>query len=127
MLLNFVYFKQIYRYNKRKQDLDHPVAQYAMQILYSDKRVMDFCGEEVKPGWYVKKKYDEKEGTISYNFNIGGGSGKLKTTIIADYATHGSLKIFDQELKEHFSKKATDKNYDFNEFEGKNLTISSFL
>lgn len=104
-------------YDKRQKVLADPIAINALQVLKSDKRVLDFCGENLKPGWKVSRKEDTKEGTVTFNFNVSGGSGKLKTTVVADYALHGSLKIFNQELEEHHQKKATDPKYDANEFE----------
>lgn len=107
-----------YFYFDRVQKLDHPVAKRALKVLQADKRVVDFCGDNIKPGWFIKRKIDAKEGTVVYNFNVTGGSGKLKTTITADHALHGSLKIFNEELEEHNKKKLENvAGYDVKDFE----------
>ena len=94
------------------------MAKRALKVLQADKRVVDFCGENIKPGWFIKRKIDKKEGTIVYNFNVTGGSGKLKTTVTADHALHGSLKIFNEELEEHNRKKLEGApGYDVKDFE----------
>lgn len=105
-------------YYNRVQKLDHPVMQRAMKVLESDKRVVDFCGENIKAGNWIKKSIDRKEGTIKYSFKVSGGSGKLKTVVNADHALHGSLKIFNEELDEHIQKKnAQEPGYDIKDFE----------
>ncbi|CAI2372594.1 unnamed protein product [Moneuplotes crassus] len=107
-----------YLYNDRKKKLDSPIAQRALKVLLSDKRVVDFCGENIKPGYFITTKENKKEGSKTYTFKISGGSGKLKTVITADSAFHGSLKIFNEELEEHHQKKETkEKDYDVEDFE----------
>jgi hypothetical protein len=39
---------------KRRQDyLKDPVLQRAMQHIKNDQRIIDICGEEVRPGWII--------------------------------------------------------------------------
>ena len=115
-----------YLYYDRSQKLDNPITHRALKVLASDKRVVDFCGSNIKPGWRIQKKVSpkfdtiqsDKDGTTVYSFNISGGSGKLKTVITADHALHGSLKIFNEELEEHKVKKEKkEKDYDVKDFE----------
>jgi hypothetical protein len=106
-----------YLYYDRKKKLEHPIVKRTLKVLESDKRVIDFCGNKIKPGILVKKKVD-KEGTVTYKFNISGSSGKLKTDVTADFALHSSLKIFNEELEEHTQKKeAKESGYDVVDFE----------
>ena len=45
-----------YTYACRRDYLKDPVMQRAMLHLKNDKRVLDFCGEDVRPGWIITKK-----------------------------------------------------------------------
>ena len=45
-----------YLYAQRRDYLSDPVMKRAMLHLKNDKRVLDFCGEDLKPGWIISKK-----------------------------------------------------------------------
>jgi len=71
-----------------------------MSTLQSDQRVLDFCGEQVKPGWIITKKTQPNETWIKYELTVKGQSGKLKTTVIGDYLTHKELCTLEEYRKE---------------------------
>jgi hypothetical protein len=56
--------------------------------LKKDQRVIDFCGENIKPGILVTRQQNSGENWIKYEMTMSGGSGKLKTTLIGDYLLH---------------------------------------
>lgn len=60
----------------------------ALSALNSDKRVIDFCGAEVQPGWIISKKANPGDNWVKFDLAIKGSAGKLKTTIIGDYLEH---------------------------------------
>jgi len=45
-----------YGYQNRKHILEDPVMKRALQSMKKDQRVLDFCGEDLKPGWIISKK-----------------------------------------------------------------------
>uniref|UniRef100_A0A7S3JE05 Uncharacterized protein n=1 Tax=Euplotes harpa TaxID=151035 RepID=A0A7S3JE05_9SPIT len=103
-------------YRDRKDNLENPITQRALTVLKADKRVVDFCGENIAPGYKVKKT--ENDGIVTYTFKVSGSSGKLNTVVTADYASHSSLKIFSDELEEHHKKKEAQlPDYDAKDFE----------
>jgi len=63
----------------------------------NDQRIIDFCGDDVKPGWLIQRKTSSNDNWVKYDLNVKGLSGKLKTTIIGDYLTHAELLILEQE------------------------------
>ena len=44
-----------YFYEDRKTKLDNPITERAIKVLQSDKRVVDFWGDNIQPGWMIKK------------------------------------------------------------------------
>ena len=86
-----------------------------MQVLMDDKRVVDFCGDDLYTGATIKKTVDKEEGTIKFRFKVKGGSGALMTTVIGDFVEHSNLKIFNDELLEHESK-LNQEGYDAEDF-----------
>jgi hypothetical protein len=62
---------------------------------------LDFCGEEVKPGWIITKKQQPNENWVKYDLNVKGLSGKLKTSVIGDYLKHEELVILEKEREEY--------------------------
>ena len=42
-------------FENRKSKLDNPITERALKVLQSDKRVVDFCGDNIQPGWVIKK------------------------------------------------------------------------
>ena len=65
--------------------------QRAMLNLQKDKRVIDFCGESIKPGWIISKKQQPNDNWVKFDLTVKGLSGKLKTTVIGDYLKHNEL------------------------------------
>lgn len=66
---------------------------------------MDFCGEEVKPGWIITKKTSPNDNWVKYDFTLKGMSGKLKTTVIGDYLSHAELMILEKEREEYLKQR----------------------
>ena len=90
-------------YKRRQDALNDPVLQRAMQHIRNDQRIIDFCGEEVRPGWIIQKKVSpNNENWVKYDLNVKGLSGKLKTTIIGDYLQHSELNILEKEREEYY-------------------------
>jgi len=52
---------------------------------------MDYCGENVNPGWMIKEKEDKTEGNIKFTFKIKGSSGSLQSILIGDSERHHAL------------------------------------
>ena len=78
-----------------------------MQHIRNDQRIIDFCGEEVRPGWIITKKVaPNNENWVKYDMNVKGLSGKLKTTVIGDYLQQGELEILEKERDEYYRNKA---------------------
>lgn len=94
-------------YQKRKTHMEDPVFKRALQHIRNDQRIIDFCGEEVRPGWIISKKVGggADENWVKFDFNVKGLSGKLKTTVIGDYLNHAELLILEQERQEYFKQK----------------------
>lgn len=40
-------------YKRRQDAINDPVFQRAMQQVRNDQRIIDFCGDDVKPGWLI--------------------------------------------------------------------------
>ena len=78
-----------------------------MQHIRNDQRIIDFCGEEVRPGWIIQRKVaPNNENWVKYDMNVKGLSGKLKTTVIGDYLQHAELEILEKERQEYYTQKA---------------------
>ena len=73
--------------------------------LKKDQRVIDFCGENLKAGYYIKINSDPTENYIKFDFTLKGGSGKLGTTVIGDYLTQRELNILEMERQDFFNQK----------------------
>jgi hypothetical protein len=99
-------------YQKRETNLSHPVMRRAMLQLQKDKRVIDFCGENLRPGYWITVNEDPVENYIKFGFNIKGSSGDLGASIIADYLTHRELSILENERKDYFDQKSKLKKTD---------------
>ena len=84
-------------YYKRSQYLADPVLQRAILHLKNDQRVIDFCGENIKPGLLVSREKSAGENWVKYSLNVTGASGKLQTTVIGDYLEHKDLVELDRE------------------------------
>ena len=78
-----------YLYTKRTEYLSDPVLQRALMHLEKDQRVLDFCGETIKPGWLITREVAPGENWVKYSLTVSGSSGKLSTTLIGDYMQHG--------------------------------------
>jgi len=59
--------------------------------LNNDQRVLDFCGEELAPGYWISSNESKVDNYIKFSFTIKGSSGDLGTTVIGDYLTHRDL------------------------------------
>jgi len=77
-----------YAYTKRCEYLADPVLQRAFLHLKKDQRVLDFCGDNIQPGFLVTRQQSPGENWVKYELTLSGGSGKLKTTLIGDYLLH---------------------------------------
>lgn len=99
-------------YKKRETNLNHPVMKRAMLQLQQDKRVIDFCGDNLYPGYWISVNEDPVENYIKFGFTIKGSSGDLGTSIIADYLTHRELSILESERKDYFDQKSKLKKDD---------------
>lgn len=79
-------------YKKRIDNLNDPILHRALINLKKDQRILDFCGEDIKPSWVItKKKGKENENWVKFDLKVGGYSGKLQTTVIGDYLKHAEL------------------------------------
>lgn len=87
-----------------------------MSVLKTDKRVVDFCGDDLKPGWFITEKKEIGDGnSIKYKLSVKGNSGRLNTLIIGDCIEHSSLEYFNNEVLDHEKKLGTE-GYDAEEF-----------
>ena len=84
-------------YNKRKNALRHPVMARAYAHLLKDQRIIDFCGENIKPGYWITINEDPVDNYIKFGFTIRGQSGSLGTSVIGDFLTHRELSILEDE------------------------------
>jgi Mg-chelatase subunit ChlI len=92
-------------YRRRQDYLNDPVLKRAMMHIRNDQRIIDFCGEEVRPGWIIQKKTSPNDNWVKYDLNVKGLSGKLKTTVIGDYLQHAELMILEREREDYFKQK----------------------
>ena len=92
----------LWAWNKRRTYLRHPVLQRALMHLNQDQRVLDFCGNQIKPGYWITVNEDPNENYVKFDFKIKGQSGSLGTIVIGDYLTHRELNILEQERKDYF-------------------------
>lgn len=97
-------------YNKRKRALNHPIMQRALLQLKQDQRIIDFCGENVKPGYWIAVNEDPTENYIKFDFTIKGSSGNLGTNVIGDYLNHRELTILEHERQDYFTQKLKIKD-----------------
>eukprot|EP00347_Sterkiella_histriomuscorum_P020837 403336275 len=95
----------IYGIKRRSEFLADPVMQRAILNLQNDKRVIDFCGENIQPGWIISKKQQPSDNWVKYDLTVKGMSGKLRTTVIGDYLKHNELEILEQEREQYFNEK----------------------
>ena len=82
----------------------------ALMHLYTDNRIVDFCGENIKPGYWVSVNSDPKDNYIKFDFKLKGSSGDLGASIIADYLEHRELNILEEERSDFF-KQRTELNH----------------
>lgn len=88
-----------YLFWKRREYLGDPILQRALLHLSKDQRVIDFCGDSIKPGYLVTRQTQPGENWIKYELNVSGPAGKLKATLIGDYLSHQDLLDLEQERK----------------------------
>ncbi len=55
-----------YMYKKRSEYLADPVLQRAIMHLKKDQRVIDFCGNDIKPGFLVTREQSPGENWVKY-------------------------------------------------------------
>lgn len=102
-------------YNKRQTNLKHPVMERALLHLKKNSNIIDYCGEDLKVGYWISVNQDATDNYIKFNFTIKGTSGDLNTSVIADYLTHRELSILEEERKDYFKqRKALNENADKN-------------
>ena len=87
-IVSWVYFK-------RKNNINHPIMQRSLLHLKKDQRILDYCGENIRPGFWITVNRDPIENYVKFGFTLKGDSGSLGTSVIADYLTHRELKILD--------------------------------
>ena len=80
--------------------------------MQKDKRVIDFCGDNLYPGYWISVNEDPVENYIKFGFTIKGSSGQLGGSIIADYLTHRELSILENERKDYLDQKSKLKKTD---------------
>ena len=80
-----------------------------MAILQADQRIVDFCGENIKPGLVITTKTNSKDSSILFSFKITGTGGSLKAKLLADTAKHAALLSLNEELDEHERRKREEK------------------
>lgn len=106
-----------YNYYKRNEYLETPVMRRALKVIKSDKRVLDYCGDNLQVGWSLKEKKKSAE-SQSFHFQMKGSAGSLDTVVVADAVEHSNLQYFDNEIGEHLKKKeAKDEKYNASDFE----------
>ena len=92
-------------YNKRQTNIVHPVMERALLHLKQNQNIVDYCGEDLRVGYWISVNQDATDNYIKFNFTIKGSSGDLNTSVIADYLTHRELKILEDERKDYFSQR----------------------
>lgn len=92
-------------YNKRQTALRHPVLSRAMMHLKKDQRILDFCGDTIKPGYWITVNENPTDNYIKFDLNLKGSSGDLGASVIADYLTHRELNILEEERKDYFESR----------------------
>lgn len=80
-----------------------------MQHLEHDQRILDFCGESIKPGYWISVNEDKVDKYIKFDFKIKGASGNLGAIVIGDSMTHRDLNILEAERQDYFTQKADIK------------------
>jgi hypothetical protein len=78
--------------------------------LLKDQRVLDFCGENIKPGYWITVNEDPADNYIKFGFTIKGQSGDLGASVIGDYLTHRELSILEQERVHYFDQRLEIKS-----------------
>ena len=73
----------------------------AIMHLQTDTRIVDFCGDSIKPGYWISVNSDPKDNYIKFDFKLKGSSGDLGASVIADYLEHRELNILEEEMKNH--------------------------
>jgi hypothetical protein len=64
--------------------------------------VRDFCGDNLRPNYWINVNESAADNYIKFSFTIKGSSGDLGATIIADYLTHKELSILEAERYDYF-------------------------
>lgn len=86
-----------YIYWQRRTHLGDPILQRGIAHLLKDQRVADFCGDNIKAGWFITKSRRAGENWVQYKLSISGTSGKLQTTLIGDFLSHEDLLELESE------------------------------
>ena len=81
-----------------------------MLHINKDQRILDFCGENIKPGYWVTINEDANQNHIKFEFTLKGSSGNLGTSIIGDYLTHNELTLCELERQDFFQQKKQFKD-----------------
>ena len=74
----------------------------AMLHLAKDQRVVDFCGENLKTGYWISVNEDPTDNYVKFDFTFKGSSGELGASVIGDYLTHRELNILETERQDYF-------------------------
>ena len=91
-----------YFWNKKRNEyLSDPVLNRALKHLKKDRRVSDFCGDNIEPGWIITRNKRPGENWVKYEMTIKGASGKLQAKVIGDYLTHQDFTVLELERQKH--------------------------
>lgn len=83
--------------------------QRAMLHLQHDQRILDFCGETIKPGYWISVNEDKVDKYVKFDFKIKGSSGNLGAIVIGDSMSHRDLNILEAERQDYFKQKGEMK------------------
>lgn len=116
-----------YYYQLRQKHLSHPILKRALLHLEKDQRIVDFCGDEIQPGWLISKKEQHGDNWVKFDLAIKGASGKLNTTVIGDYLEHQELEILEKDRQRYFKEGKKDEEYIPTDFDAYSLVSQELL
>ena len=64
----------------------------SLNILAHDIRILNYCGDDPKPGFQIKRKEKLEDNWTSFEFKMKGSLGTLKCTLVGDFLAHAQLQ-----------------------------------
>ena len=61
---------------------------HSLDVLSRDSRILNYCGDDPRPGFFIKKREKLEDNWTSFEFKMKGSLGTLKCTLVGDFLAH---------------------------------------